>query len=211
MALQRPRWRSTLRVGVETRSATNVSLLRRVCDTSDAAAWREFAERYREFLLRFCRTQGLQQADAEDVVQIVLTNLARSLPRFKYAPERGRFRDYLYRCTRNAIPLLASKRDARLGLDHMDLSGAKPELAEVWEQEWISHHYRLAMQRVRETFDARSVEIFDLSLSGESVPQLTSRFGMSAQSVHKVRQRIRARLEELIARQIEEEEHLNAR
>jgi RNA polymerase sigma factor (sigma-70 family) len=194
-------------------SATHLSLLRRVRDTSDAAAWAEFAERYREFLIRFCRGQGLQQADAEDAVQIVLTNLARAMPGFVYLPERGRFRDYLYRCTRNAISLLGA-RSRPLAIADPDVTEdprAAAESREAWEREWIGHHYRLAMQTVRQSFDPRSIEIFDLSLEGRSIAELAARFGMTTQAVHKVRQRIKDRLEQLIAAQLQEEEQAHDR
>jgi RNA polymerase sigma factor (sigma-70 family) len=189
-------------------SATHLSLLWRVRDTSDCDAWAEFAERYRDSLLRFCRGQGLQQADAEDVVQVVLAGLARSMPSFAYSPERGRFRDYLYRCTRNAIALLSSRARLAQRLPAEDPADERPgaDSRQAWEQEWIAHHYRLAMQQVRDTFDPRSVEIFDLSLAGCPVGDLAERFGTTTQAVHKVRQRIRARLEQLIARQLQEEE-----
>jgi RNA polymerase sigma factor (sigma-70 family) len=199
-----------------TRSATQASLLRRVRDTSDAAAWAEFAGRYRDLLVRFCRRQGLQQADSEDVVQQVLASLARTLPAFVYSPQRGRFRDYLYRCTRNAIAQLGkSSRRAGIGEggdpDLREDARAEAEAGRLWEQEWVAHHYRRAMDEVRATFEPRSVEIFDLSLEGLGVAELAARFEMSTQAVHKVRQRIRDRLQELLAAQVSAEEALHDR
>ena len=70
----------------------------------------------------------------------------------------------------------------------------------------MAHHYRLAMQTIRQTFEAKSVEIFDRSVAGETVADLAAAKGMTEQAVHKVRQRIRARMEELIAAQISQED-----
>lgn len=195
--------------------ATHPSLLSRVRDPSDTAAWRQFEALYRELLVRFCRRRGLQLADAEDIVQIVLTNLSKSLPGFVYDPARGRFRDYLFRCARNAISQWASRpKLAQRALD----SGAEvrapsdppdPADAAAWEQEWVAHHYRLAMLTVRETFESKSVEIFERSIGGAGVAELAEEFGMSQQAVHKVRQRIKARMEELIAEQVKEEDRVD--
>src|SRR5262245_33077190 len=82
---------------------TRATLLDRVRDADDVAAWLEFDAAYREMLLRFCRSRGLQHADAEDVIQLVFVRLTGGLIRFRYDPARGRFRDYLFRCVRSAL------------------------------------------------------------------------------------------------------------
>jgi RNA polymerase sigma factor (sigma-70 family) len=194
--------------------STRSTLLGRVRDLNDHAAWAEFQARYRELLVRFCRGRGLQSADAEDVVQQVFLSLARSLPGFTYDPQRGRFRDYLFRCTKNAVfELSKSPKRTGEGLDiHATaLAAAAAErqneaLASAWEQEWVAHHFRLALETVRKTFDGRSVEVFQRSIDGGKVADLAREFGMNEPAVHKVRQRIRDRMEALIAAQISEEE-----
>src|SRR5262249_54521926 len=93
---------------------TRATLLGRVRDGDDAAAWREFDGAYREMLLRFCRSRGLQHADAEDVIQLVFVKLTGGLRRFEYDPGRGRFRDYLFRCVRSALADWA-KCQSRIG------------------------------------------------------------------------------------------------
>jgi RNA polymerase sigma factor (sigma-70 family) len=193
--------------------ATHASLLSRVRDPANHGAWREFEGLYREMLVRFCTRRGLQLADAEDVVQSVLVNLAKSLPGFIYEPSRGRFRDYVYRCTRNAIFQWAERPKVKMGaLDtHVMETLSRQDAARdaVWEQEWVGHHYRLAMKAVRWTFEPRSVELFERSVAGAGVAELALEYGMSVQAVHKVRQRIKARMEELVAEQVREEDRVD--
>jgi RNA polymerase sigma-70 factor (ECF subfamily) len=187
-----------------------------VRDTGDHAAWREFETRYRELLLRFCGRRGLQTADAEDLTQAVFMNLAKTLPEFAYDPKRGRFRDYLFSAIRNGIGRWAgraSRNFEQLGSSathalplEKALSNGDAAEAAMWEEEWRQHHYRLAMATVRETFDPRSVEIFDRSVAGAKVAELAGEFGMTEDAVRKARQRMRARMEELVAEQIREED-----
>jgi DNA-directed RNA polymerase specialized sigma24 family protein len=69
----------------------------------------------------------------------------------------------------------------------------------------VNHHYSRAMLTIRETFEPRSVEVFDRLLGGEGVEEVGASFGLSVQAVHKIKQRIRDRLKQLIALQIREE------
>lgn len=191
---------------------TQPSLLARIRDPQNKAAWREFETKYRDLILRYCRRRGLQESDAEDVHQVVLLNLSRALPNFEYAPARGRFRSYLGTVVRNAIAhQLNRPKTPEQALDTNVLANmAAPdgglEGDELWEDEWINHHYRVAMQTIRETFESRSVACFDRLLAGAAVAEVAEAFGMTVQAVHKVKQRIRNRLQELIALQIQMEE-----
>jgi len=191
--------------------STQSSLLSRVRDPANHEAWVQFDGKYRELIVRYCRARGLQPTDAEDVRQLVMMSLSKALPGFRYRPELGRFRDYLGRAVRNAV----NKRFSRPGrsgellyTDQLDLpSEAEAEAAdEAWDREWMLHHYRQAMASVRRDFESKSIEVFEGLLAGRPVVELAAAFGLSEQAVHKIKQRIRNRLRELIAAQIHEEE-----
>lgn len=191
---------------------TQPSLLSRVRDPADQEAWRLFEAKYRELILRFCRRRGLQQADAEDVLQLAMQFLVKSLPQFAYDPKRGRFRDYLYQTVRSALSRHAKgPKSADRALDTSMMAALPDEDdsrggAALWEREWINHHYRLAMDTIKQTFDSRSLDVFERLMSGSGVDETARAFEMSAEAVYKVRQRVRGRMEELVAQQIREEE-----
>ena len=195
---------------------TRPSLLSRVRNLSDHAAWREFDETYRDLILRYCQRKGLQRSDAEDVRQMVMLNLARQLRTFSYQPERGRFRDYMGRVVQNAIHRFFRRpRPSMRGLDTdvvagLDDEGELRERDEAWEAEWMLHHYRRAMATVRETAEPRSVEVFERLLAGESTDDVAGALDMKRDAVHKVKQRIRDRLHGLVATQLDEEEEPHA-
>ncbi|MEM7202623.1 MAG: sigma-70 family RNA polymerase sigma factor [Planctomycetota bacterium] len=189
---------------------TRPTLLSRLRDTGDQAAWREFDSRYRELLLRACRRFGLQPADAYDVRQVVMMRLAHALPHFTYQPERGRFRDYLGTVVRNALRSHAARRDGRelplLGEPSQVEDSADQVWVETWNHEWQLHHYRRAMSQVRASFHEQSLAIFDGLLAGRSGTELADEFDTTPEAVYKVKQRIRERLERLIREQLAEEE-----
>jgi RNA polymerase sigma-70 factor (ECF subfamily) len=192
---------------------TRATLLSRVRDPADAAAWAEFQDRYRDLLLRFTLSRGLQLADAEDAVQTVFTALSRALPGFVYDPVKGRFRDYLFRCVRNAISAQHRPNHAPSPLDHFDgpaRNGDDPAESQLWEKEWVAHHYRLAMNTLRTTFDRQSIEVFEHALAGLSPAAIAERMRLSTEAVYKARQRVRARMQEIVAQQIAEEDNPEA-
>lgn len=192
-------------------TTTHASLLSRVRNPADHAAWREFDARYGDLVLRFCASRGLQHADAEDVRQLVMFSLSKVMPGFLYSRTRGRFRTYLGQVVHRAVIEFQRKRPSGMVLS-IETSGTIADATEAappdafWEQEWIAHHYRLAMRTIRATFEPRSLRVFDRLLSGCSVADAAQEFQLSEQAVHKIKQRIRNRLRQLIARQIEDEE-----
>ena len=74
---------------------TRASLLVRLKDSADDAAWAEFTEIYRPLICRLARARGFQHADAEDLAQQVLTSVARAIGRWQAEPARARFRTWL--------------------------------------------------------------------------------------------------------------------
>ncbi len=73
---------------------TPVSLLERLRQPDASAAWVRFVELATPFLFDVARRNGLQEADAADVVQDVFVMLSQKLPDFRYEPARS-FRSWL--------------------------------------------------------------------------------------------------------------------
>jgi RNA polymerase sigma factor (sigma-70 family) len=190
---------------------TSPSLLRRVRDPADRAAWREFDSKYGELIVRYCRGRGLQHVDADDIRQIVMARLSRALRGFRYSPQRGRFRTYLGRIVRNELIRAGSRPSvAHTGVDideAANRAAAAPDVTDdLWERQWVHHHLRLAMRQIRRDYEPRSIEMFERLLAGETVPQVAVSFGTTTQAVHKVKQRMRDRLKSLVAEQIRQED-----
>lgn len=193
------------------RESTQESLLSRVRDVEDDAAWREFDAKYRDLVLRYCRRRGLDPNDGEDVRQLLMMGLARSMRTFAYRPDRGRFRDYLYRGVRNAISRhLSCRNDAARPLFPDEAAEVvdprRSEADQQWEAEWRNHHLRQAMVKAEHVFRGSSLEVFRRLLAGDAAPDVAAAFGMTAEAVYKVKERVRAFLEERVVEQLREEE-----
>lgn len=187
---------------------TSATLLSEIRDTGSEEAWAAFESRYREMLVRFCRSLGVQHADSEDIIQGVFSKLLTGLKTFEYDPARGRFRDYLFRCVRSSLSDWAARpKPAGWSVvpeDGANLSGGQAT-DQLLEQEWVSHHYRLALEAVRHRVDPNSIAVLEATLTGAAVQHIASSTGLTEQAVYKVQQRMRMYLKAQIARQIREE------
>lgn len=195
------------------RDETRPSLLLRLRDPHDDDAWAEFDQSYRDLILGYLERCGNGLPEADEIYSNVLVSMNQSLARFEYQPERGRFRDYLRRVVDNAVHtrfrqrrdtpsrLESSAKEALEGVGETDLHRA-------WEDEWRGFHCRRALKALRRDYDARSLDVFERLLDGQEVAAVARQMDMSEQAVHKVKQRFRERMREIIRRQVEEEDRV---
>lgn len=191
-------------------TTTRSSLIARLRDPRDEGAWRTFDRLYGEVIVRYAHARGLRLEDAEDVRQIVLMSMVRAMPGFELRRDRGRFRSYLGRVVGNAIHRFRGRaHHAREWLtdDLTRLGGSDdaPELDELWEREWVDHHLRRALETLRGTASERSVQVFTRLIGGETPDAVASAMQMKVDAVHKVQQRMRKRLHDIIGEQMEHE------
>ena len=84
---------------------TSPTLLGRVADWRDLAAWQELFLRYDPLLKRWCRAYLLDDAEAAEVAQRIWVELADRLISFRYDPRRP-FRGWLRSICRSRSPRL---------------------------------------------------------------------------------------------------------
>jgi hypothetical protein len=63
-------------------------------DAKDRLAWEQFVGLYAPLVYGFARKKGLQDADAADIAQDVLTSVAQQMRQWEFDPQRGSFRGW---------------------------------------------------------------------------------------------------------------------
>src|SRR5579872_5973841 len=91
--------------------STCPSLLVRLRDSQDHDAWAGFVNVYGPLLYGFARKQGLQDADAADLMQDTLRVVAGAVRQLEYDPQRGSFRAWLFTVFRNQLLRFRSRQD----------------------------------------------------------------------------------------------------
>lgn len=74
---------------------TSESLIVRVRDPSNQAAWDQFEQLYRPVIFRIARAKGMQHSNSLDVVQQVSMSVSAAIGRYEKQSEGMRFRNWL--------------------------------------------------------------------------------------------------------------------
>ncbi len=181
---------------------TRISLILRLPRSADAAAWREFVELYEPLILRFARRRGLQEADAQDLVQRVFTSVAGAVDRWHPDANRGRFRAWLFRIARNHLinqtqlrsrerPVGGSTQVRRL-LSEAD--ARRTEDGDI-ETEYRRAVFESAAARVKRTVQPATWSAFwETMVEGRTCESVAEELDMSVGAIYVARSRVVARL-----------------
>ena len=180
---------------------TRVSLLLRIKDRRDADAWRLFDDIYRPMLYRFATLRGLQDAEAEDVVQHCMSAIQEHIATFEYDPRKGRFKGWLRTLVNNRIRNLrrdVHERPAESGVFARPSDEATPE--ELFDRVWMAEHVRHALNLVQSEVEDATFRAFQMYvLDQRPVEEISAALGMSANQVHKAKYRLTRKLAEKLA------------
>jgi RNA polymerase sigma-70 factor (ECF subfamily) len=179
---------------------TPPSLLVRIRDARDAESWQTFVDLYAPLVYRYCRRRGLQEADAADVSQEVLLQVARSIRTFEYSPDRGRFRDWLGTVTRGKLVRWREKRDRAVnatgdGSADALAAAVAPEADTEWADAFNGHVLRAALERIRPHFEPATWRAFELEwLGNRPAAEVARELGMAVTAVYVAKSRVLKRL-----------------
>jgi RNA polymerase sigma-70 factor (ECF subfamily) len=183
---------------------TRLSLLDRVRDPADAAAWCEFVELYRPLLLAYIRTRGVSEHDALDIAQDVFARLVPALARFQLDHERGRFRTWLWQVAHAALTdwrrrQATRTRSEQAWADQQALQAEdKPD--EQWNALYRQRVLEVALRRVRESAQAASWACFEgRVLADRPAAEIAAELGISVNAVYVNASRLLARVREQCA------------
>lgn len=185
---------------------TRASLLLRLRNADDVAAWDEFVAIYGRVLFRVARGRGLQPADADNLVQEVLFAIARSIGQWLERPDRGSFRAWLMRIARNeAADMLTRKATRPLGRDGvaaartLESIPAREDLSSQLDLEYERAVFQWAAELVRGSVATNTWRAFWLThVEGHSIDEAARMLQTRPANVYFGRSRVMARIKELV-------------
>ncbi len=185
---------------------TSHSLIARVKDLADGAAWTEFLAIYRPVVYRMARRRGMQDADSQDLTQRVFLAISLAIDRWKPGPDGPPFRAWLLTVTRNAITKALSRAPLDRGTGSssvMVLLAAEhandPETSAELLIESRREALRWASDQICPEFNELTWRLFwETSIQGRSVADVVASVGCSPGTVYTARFRVLQRLKEKV-------------
>lgn len=190
--------------------ATRHSFIERLADRDDGARWREFFDTYWRLIYGVARKSGLNDAEAQDVVQETVIGVSKNIER--YRADAGSFKNWLLQLTRWRIIDQVRKRspadaiqrhpdDSRLTapIDRIADSSSMP-LDALWEEEWQATLIENALERLKRKVNARHFQIFDCAVMKRwPAGKIASELEVSIAQVYLVKHRLTAMLKKEVA------------
>jgi len=176
--------------------STSATLLERVRDPRDAAAWRQFFGLYSPLLKNYARRYGLGASDAEEVAQECMKRLAERMGDFRYSRDRGRFKNFLRKMVNNLVANHRRRkrpRQARTG--ELERLASSEMSRDAWEQVWLQEHLAYCLKAMESRYSTATVHAFRLyALQNWPVERVCERVGISANQVYLAKSRMIRRL-----------------
>ena len=197
---------------------TRRSLLSRLKNWEDQASWQEFFDTYAKLIYRIAAKAGLNDAEAQDVVQETVLIVAKKMPGFKYDPAIGSFKSWLMLITRRRIekqlkkrlpvgvhasacpsasgPQNTLKREVQRDSPRTATVERVPDpkgfdLEVAWDAEWEKNLWDAALARVKAQLKPKQFQMFDLYVLKEwPVKDVARALGVSTTHVYVNKHRV---------------------
>jgi RNA polymerase sigma-70 factor (ECF subfamily) len=194
-------------------SVTSVSLLDRLHENTDPAAWQRLVDVYTPLIRGWLRKNSVQDTNADDLVQEVLAVVIRRFPSFQHNKRTGAFRAWLraisINCARdfwkaNRIRPHVTGSDFGSYLDQL----ADPDnpLSQAWDREHDLHVARKLMEMIEPQFAETTWKAFRrVALDGIAADDVAKELGITVNAVFIAKSRVLGRLREEAAGLIETE------
>lgn len=187
--------------------ATRASLILRLPDATDVAAWNELVDIYSPLIRRLAFAQGMQLADADDLTQEVFASIAQSVSRWLDRRDRGPFRAWLLTIARNAAVNQLNRRGTKplaAGGDEAEpifaeSPAAQSEVTDFFDLEYRREVFRWAAAQVKGQVATATWSAFWLTqVDGKSVAETSQQIGASVGTVYVSRSRVMKRIQETV-------------
>lgn len=189
---------------------TRPSLLLRIRDPNDGAAWRLFDSIYRPLLIRFATGRGLSAADAEEIAQQCLAEVNQRIGSFEYDPGKGRFKGWLRTMAENRVRNWVRDRRRHVAAEDLSEMPARDGTpADEFDRLWMQEHLWFCLGELRAEVGEKSYQAFHAYvIEQRPAEDVCGELGLSPGNLYTIKwrltERVAARMKELLGDEAED-------
>jgi RNA polymerase sigma-70 factor (ECF subfamily) len=177
---------------------TSASLLQRLLDHGDNAAWTRLTQLYEPLIRGNLRQHLPQEADVEDEVGEVLTVVLEKLPEFRHNGRAGAFRTWLRGICVNRVRMFWRSRPTTVADPEAalrQLEDPNSALSRQWDREHDEFVFRRALAMIKGEFEPPTWQAFcRLALDNAEPEVVAAELGKTVNAVYIARYRVLSRL-----------------
>ena len=187
---------------------TQPTLLVRIRDVRDQEAWGRFVDLYAPLVYGFMHKRGLQDADAADLTQDVMRQVAAAAHSLEYDARRGSFRGWLFTVVQNRLTdhwrregvreRGTGDTDAQQQLNEVAQPGGLDASAQ-WDADYERQLFQFAANIVKQDFgDATWQAFWKTAVEGLAGKDVADELGITVAAVYLAKGRVMTRLKEQV-------------
>jgi len=183
---------------------TTTALLEGLFDLQNAAAWREFDDRFRPIVVGVATRLGLEPADAADVAQETITQFVRDYRAGKYDRTRGKLRSWIIGIARHRVAEVHRARTGRREQRGQSAIVTIPEeshFGTIWDAECRQATLCAALRELATSskVSERTLDAFRMHVIEEESPErVAEKLGTTVRAVYLAKHRCLARLRQVM-------------
>ena len=194
---------------------TRATLLRRLRNLDDREGWRTFFDLYWRLIYNVARRSGLDDTEAQEIVQETVIAVARKIPEFTYDPARGTFRQWLLRVTHRRIidhlrRIYREPQRAELAPELLDAEEkhaaaitdrSSGTIEAAWDDEWERSIFAAALTHVRAEINPQHFQVFDYCVLKEwPASKVAATLGLNRAQVYLAKHRVTQAMKRAVRR-----------
>jgi RNA polymerase sigma-70 factor (ECF subfamily) len=184
--------------------STSASLLERLRDRGDGAAWALLVRLYTPLIRGWLGRHLPQTADKDDLTQQVLAVVVEKVPTFQHSGRPGAFRAWLRGISVNRLRMFWRSRREAAGPDPepvlRQLEDPHSDLSRKWDREHDEHVARQMMALIESELKPTTWQAFRLLvLEGREPEAVAAEVGLTVNAVYVAKSRALRRLREEMA------------
>jgi RNA polymerase sigma-70 factor (ECF subfamily) len=193
---------------------TSWTLVARLKNLDDQQRWQEFYDLYRGLILGVARKAGLQDAEAQEVLQETMSSVSKNIGAFEADAARGSFHAWLLTMARwrildqfrKRLPVGAASHRADEATDRTptvervpDTQGA--DLEKLCDEEWNRQLLDQALVELQSSIKAEQYQIFHLlTLQQKPAKEVSRMLGKNVAQVYLIKHRAGKELQGILAK-----------